>query len=354
MKDWKWVKILSICMCIIFLLAMASGCGGGTSQEQASEPETNEATVEPVNLTFATMGVGTGMYAYASSLAQLIEAALPAGSTVDVETTSPGGVGAPIIIEEGKADLCMGNSAPAKWACTDGILGHPPVTNVAAVVGGLDAPFINVMFTQAFVDKTGFTTLEEVIENKYPIRIAIKSTGSFGELACSSVLAALGVDYDTIESWGGTVTQTGSDAIVTLLKDGKADMTIDHIAAGQSATTELCMTTDMFFPQLSDEVIEKLLEEGWDENVMPAGTWRGQDKDIKTVGSGQVLLCSKDLPDEIVYAMTKAICEGKDVLASAHSAMSVFDPAVAWQESKCGAPLHPGAEQYFREMGYMK
>ena len=78
MKDWKWVKILSICMCIIFLLVMTSGCGGGTSQEQASEPETNETTVEPVNLTFATMALEGSMLS--SSLNQLIGAALPAGS----------------------------------------------------------------------------------------------------------------------------------------------------------------------------------------------------------------------------------------------------------------------------------
>ncbi|NLU10021.1 MAG: TAXI family TRAP transporter solute-binding subunit [Tepidanaerobacter acetatoxydans] len=340
-------------MCLIFVLLMASGCGG-TSQEQIDGKTSSSETSEPVNLTFATMGVGTGMYVYASSITQLIEPVLPEGSTIDVVTTSPGGVGAPIVIEEGKADLCLGNSAPAKWACTEGILGKPPVTNVASIVGGLDAPFINVMFTQSFVNKTGYTTLEEVVENKYPIRIAIKSTGSFGELACSSVLQALGIDYKTIESWGGSVTQTGSDAIVTLLRDGKADMTIDHLAAGQSATTELCMTTDMFFPQLSDELINKLVESGWDRTIMPAGTWKGQDKDIKTVGSGQVLLCSKNLPNDIVYAMTKAICEGKEILASAHNAMSVFDPTIAWQESKCGAPLHPGAEQYYKEMGYMK
>ena len=163
-----------------------------------------------------------------------------------------------------------------------------------------------------------------------------------------------GVSFADIKSWGGSVTQTGSDAIVSLLKDSKADMTIDHLAAGQSATTELCLTTSMFFPQLSAGTIKKLAEEGFDAVTIPANTWKGQVKEIQSCGSPQTILISSKVSDDAAYAMTKALCENTATLINASAALKVFDPKTAWEPLKAGAPLHPGAAKYYREMGYIK
>lgn len=327
----------------------------GTQAGESAESQGGAYTVtEPVEITFATQDVGTTAYVYASTMANLFTDAFPGGSVIDVTTTSPGGVGSPVILENNQCNVTISNGAPAKWACDTGILGNPPTESVRGLAGGLDKAILNVIFTQAFVDKTGITTVEELVAQKYPIRIAVKSSGAFGELACNKVLEVLGVSYDDVESWGGSVTQTGSDAIVSLLKDGKADMTIDHIAPGQSATSELCMTADMYFPQLSDDTLEKLTNEGFDYTVIPAGTWSGQDVEIKTVGSPQVILVSANLDDAAVYTMTKALCENTQTLVNASAALEAFDPETAWEPIKLGAPIHPGAEAYYKEMGYME
>ena len=114
------------------------------------------------------------------------------------------------------------------------------------------------MFTKEFVDKTGITTVEELIEKKYPVRIAIKKIGTLGNLAGVKLFETFGVTFDDIRSWGGSVDLLGGDAIKIYLQDGKADMTIDHVAAGQANTTELCMTKAMYFPQLSEDTLKKL------------------------------------------------------------------------------------------------
>lgn len=366
-KDMK--KFVSAALAAMMVLGMA-GCGSSgetaatqaaaTQAEAAEEGEAAEEAggayevTEPVELTFATQDVGTTAYVYASTMANLFTDAFPAGSIIDVTTTSPGGVGSPVILENGQCDITISNGAPAKWAAEDGILDNPPTETVRGVAGGLDQAILNVLFTQDFVDKTGITTVEEIVEQKYPVRVAVKSSGAFGELACNKVFEVLGASYEDIESWGGSVTQTGSDAIVSLLKDGKADLTIDHIAPGQSATSELCMTADMYFPQLADETLELLTKEGFDYTVIPAGTWTGQEEEIKTVGSPQVIICSSELDDAVVYNITKALCENTDTLVNASAALAAFDPTTAWEPIKLGAPIHPGAEAYYREMGYME
>ena len=330
-------KVFSVLLCLTMLLGAV-----GASAELAT----------PVFLTFATQEVGTAAYNYSAALQAVFEDVLPAGSSIDLATTSPGGVGAPIVLDNGQCDLIMSNAGPAKWAATTGILDNPPTTNTRALAGGLGHDFLNVLFTQEFVEKTGITTMEELVEQKYPVRFAIKANGTLGALAAEKVLATFDLTFDDIRAWGGDVTQTGGDAIKTLLQDGNADMTIDHVGAGQANTTELCMSTKMYFPQLADETLAKLAADGFDYIDIEADTWNGQTEVIKSVGSQQVVLVSANMEDDVAYALVKALCENKDTLAASMAALGHFDPATAGIPGKAGVEVHPGAARYYTEMDY--
>lgn len=337
--------LLMLCLCGTFV-----ACGEKKSEDAA----TSAVAGKKVHLTFATQEVGTGAYQYASAISNVFLKGLPEGSNIDLTTESPGGVGAPIVLENEQCDIIMCNAGPAKWAKETGILGHEPTKNVKTIGGGLGRDFVNVLFTQDFVKKTGIKTLEELIEKKYPVRLAIKKMGTMGELSARKVLEAYGVTFDDIRSWGGSVDLLGGDAIKIYIQDGKADMTIDHVASGQANTTELCMTKDMYFPQLSDNVLEKLSKDGFDYVSVDANTWNGQTNPIETVGSQQNVLVSAKMDDETAYKLTKALCEGKEELATQIASLSYFDPAKAWKPSQAGTDLHPGAERYYREKGYLK
>jgi TRAP-type uncharacterized transport system substrate-binding protein len=52
--------------------------------------------------------------------------------------------------------------------------------------------------------------------------------------------------------------------------------------------------------------------------------------------------------------ITKEVCENKKTLVDAYASLDAFDPKTAWTPGKTGAPLHPGAVRYYKEMGYMK
>lgn len=308
----------------------------------------------PVELTFAAQEVGTAAYNYAAAIQSAMLKELPEGSNIAITTTSPGGVGAPIIVNAGEqCDLVMSNAGPAKWSFEDGILGNEPTTEIAALAGGMGHDFVNVMFTQKFVDDTGISTIEELVAQKYPVKLIIKKNGTLGELSAEKVLEALGVTLDDIVSWGGTVEKTGGDAIKSGLQDDLYDMTIDHLGAGQANTTELCLTHDMYDVQLADETLAKLVEMGYDYVTVEPGTWNRQDTEIKTVGSQQVVLVPTDMDEALAYTLTKAICEHADDLGEAVAAMKYFDPATAGNITLTGVELHPGARAYFVEMGYI-
>lgn len=308
---------------------------------------------DAVSLTFAAQEVGTAAYNYATALQTVMLKGLPQGSTINITTTSPGGVGAPIIVNGGaQCDIVMSNSAPAKWSMEDGILGNEPTADIACLAGGLGHDFVNVMFTKKFVDSTGISTIEELVEQKYPVKIVIKKNGTLGELSAEKVFEALGVTLDDVTAWGGTVEKTGGDAIKSGLQDDLYDMTIDHIGAGQSNTTELCLTHDMVDVQLADSTLDKLVEMGYDYITVEPNTWNGQTEEIKTVGSQQCILVSADMDEAVAYALTKAVCENAAELGDSVASMSYFDPKTAGSKALTGVALHPGAKAYYEEMGY--
>ena len=61
-----------------------------------------------------------------------------------------------------------------------------------------------------------------------------------------------------------------------------------------------------------------------------------------------------DVDAELVYLVKKTIGDNKAALVAAHKGLAKFDPASAWRPELVGLPLHPGAEKYYREKGWMK
>lgn len=308
---------------------------------------------EPVHLTFAAQEVGTGAYSVSAAIQGALLKGLPKDSTIDLTTNSPGGVGAPVLIQRGRADLIVANAGPSLWSYArkkaDYQFGDCP--DVRSIAGGLGHAFANVMFTKKFVEKSGCTTLEEVIEKKVPIRLITKKNGSLGELTAERIIEACGIsiaDFMAFATWE----KSGTDAIKSGIQDDLYDATIDHIDAGQATTTEICLTHDMHFVQLSDATLANLEKMGYAPLVMKAGTWNKQDKDINTMGSQQNVIVPASMNEDVAYALTKAICENHEDFAKAVASLAWFDPKTAGSHGLNGAPLHPGAIKYYKEMGY--
>lgn len=355
-------KLIALLLSVAVVLSFAA-CGAkteppATTAAPAAAADSSETAgsasglTSPVNLTLAAQEVGTGAYSVAAAIQSVMMKGLPAGSSIDLTTNSPGGVGAPVLIQNEECDLIVANAGPSQWSYTKTPDEYQfgGCTDVRALGGGLGHTFTNVMFTKKFVDATGYTTLEEVIADKYPIRLITKKNGSLGELTAERVIEACGITVEEFLSFASWE-KTGTDAIKSGLQDDLYDMTIDHIDAGQATTTEICLTHDMHFVQLSDETLSNMEAMGYAPIVMPAGTWNGQSQDINSVGSQQNLLVPASMDDDVAYALIKAVCEGREEMAKAVSSLGYFDPETAGTASMCGAPLHPGAVRYYQEAG---
>ena len=83
--------------------------------------------------------------------------------------------------------------------------------------------------------------------------------------------------------------------------------------------------------------------------VVPAGAYKGILEDVTVPAVGAVLICGKDLDEELVYQMTKVLYENKDEMTHAKKEFISAETGV----EGIPVPFHPGAERYFKEKGLL-
>lgn len=305
----------------------------------------------PTDLSFASLDQGSAWYNYAVSMGQLIEPELSDNSVVEVLTYA-GSIGNPELVATGEADLATSFSAVTSWAA-NGQEGTPyegeAMDNLRVLVGGLDQYYFGPIAAGS-----GLESLRDAVENEQPLHLVSQPRGSLGDAGTNLVLRAYGASVDDVTAWGGTFEPTSTDVATNAIRDGNADLWVQAITAGHPNVTELAETAEIEILPIDDQAIAELEPLGLQAAILPAGSFRGQDEDVQLIGFTTTIIASADLPDDVAYAVTKAIVEGAEELQSANASMSEFDPAAAWtEEATGGVELHPGAQRYFEEAGLM-
>ena len=87
----------------------------------------------------------------------------------------------------------------------------------------------------------------------------------------------------------------------------------------------------------------------WTKQVIKAGTYPGQDKDVTTIAQPNFLAVNANVDEEHVYLLTKSIYENLGFLQAIHKATKAMNTDAAM--SGLPVPLHPGAARYYKEIG---
>jgi TRAP transporter TAXI family solute receptor len=86
--------------------------------------------------------------------------------------------------------------------------------------------------------------------------------------------------------------------------------------------------------------------------VVPGGMYEGTDADTETFGVGATFVASADVPEDVVYEVVRAVFENFDQFRRLHPAFAHLKKEEMARDG-LSAPLHPGAERYFREAGLL-
>jgi TRAP-type uncharacterized transport system substrate-binding protein len=343
-------KILKMSCALAGLWILLCGCGGSASTGTAGVPGE-----PPVNLVYSTHSVGTSNYNAASLFANLWLKYLPAGSAIDVQPTSPGGMGAPYLFANGLADIAFINSAPARMAWDDGTLGKPPTQEHRGIAGTIFGNTAVIFLTQNFLNTHKVSSVEDALRRKLPIRIGCGSPGSMDEKVVSLLCEYMKITYDDIKRWGGDVIFGNGSDLSSMVKDNMIDGICDLTSAQSSTMVEISMTAKVVFQQLEPETVAWFGTKGFAIVDLPAGSFTGQPDLIRNPGAPDCVFVTKDMPDYLAYALAKGLAEEQADILMQFSSFELYDPYKSClPEALGGVPLHPGAEKFYRENGYLQ
>jgi uncharacterized protein len=86
--------------------------------------------------------------------------------------------------------------------------------------------------------------------------------------------------------------------------------------------------------------------------VIPGGMYANNPNPTETYGVLATMVTSSKVPDDVVYAMVKAVFENFDEFKKLHPAFANLDPKHMVTDG-LSAPLHPGAVKYYKEKSWM-
>lgn len=295
-------------------------------------------------LTFAAGPAGGAWYGLAGSVAEQIKSAFP-GLLVTV--IPGGGVGNVTLVETGKANMALtvAHLYTSARKGTDPYAGER-ATHIRALaeVGTSDMGLFLVRST------IPINSIQELKDKKYPLKLTTTSKASTPALAAERLLKEYGISFSDLQAWGGSVTFTSYADASTLISDGHADAIIAPVVP---AVVELTTKVPMKWLAPEEKVVERMAEEyGYAKNFIPKGKYGWATKDGWTIGEPNIIVVRDDVPDQVAYATVKAICENPGIVRDLGTHHALFDPPNAWKN--VGGPLHPGAERYYKEKGYMK
>ncbi len=128
--------------------------------------------------------------------------------------------------------------------------------------------------------------------------------------------------------------------------------TVGHPSGSIQEATTAC---DAVLVEVSGPEIDALVADNpyYRTATIPGGMYRGNDADTQTFGVGATFVTSASVPDDVVYEVVKAVFENMDQFKGLHPAFANLDPKQMANDG-LSAPLHPGAERYFREAGLIE
>ncbi len=139
------------------------------------------------------------------------------------------------------------------------------------------------------------------------------------------------------------------------LCDNKIDAYFYVVGHPAGLIKETTTTCDAKIADIHGPAVDKLVKDHayYRYASVPAGMYKGNPKAAKTMGVGATFVTSSKVSDEVIYQVVKSVFENFDDFKKLHPAFKNLKKT-EMVSAALSAPLHPGAEKYYKEVGLIK
>lgn len=213
-------------------------------------------------------------------------------------------------------------------------------------------------FGFAVTEESGITSLADIKSRRYPLRLSLRGQMDHTvHLYVDAVLNACGFSRDDILKWGGRISYDPylpyRDERLAKVKNKEVDAIFDEAVI---QFVPKAVRFGMRFLPLDEPVLQEMERLGFRRSTMTREGFPDLSIDVPTLDySGWPVYSHADVSEDFVYTFCKALDARK--------------ATIAWQEQRplpleqmcrdtpdgpLDVPLHPGAERYWREAGYLR
>ena len=166
-------------------------------------------------------------------------------------------------------------------------------------------------------------------------------------IECSkAILRAYGIDPENDITPYYLSVEEGFNKLI----DGEIDATFWAAAYPTAGMINASSTSDVVLVDIDPEILAQVCEENpfYRPGIVPAGTYKGTDKDTNVIIMDTELFASADAPEEAIYQFVKTALEHKEDYVTAHVSCQEITPENA---ARVNIDVHPGALRYYEEVG---
>ena len=257
----------------------------------------------PITVEWSRGAVGGGWYTMAAGISEIVKVQVP---EITIKVVPGGGVINPARVGEAKTLMAWGLPP----IVINALKGIEPYDKMYPDIRSIGGTFSDNHVHWVAAKDTGAKSIQELIDKKAPIRIAVSPVGSVDEFSLRKILEIYGVTYKDMRSWGGKVFFAGYSNASSLLKDRHVDFAASIIAPPAAYLLDAKMGRPLRLLTFSEEVLDRLENEyGYSRGAISKDVYPDMvDQDLMSPVMGTVAICHKSIPEDVVYAITKALC----------------------------------------------
>jgi TRAP transporter TAXI family solute receptor len=327
------MKKLSIVLIIIFTFAFFN-CSGNKSSDTSAKTD-QAAYQKPQFLSIGTAASGGAYYPIGIAMAEILSNDL--GIKTSAQVTG-GAVENNGLIEDKTLDIAITQGTMAYAAVNATAPYTEKHINVSALFTGLSKGIFHVVTLEG----TGIKTMND-LRGK---RVVMGPAGGGAINMATDIWTEFGFKIDDVKA-----TYISYSDGIAALTDGKCDAVVVQSAAPASAITELFVTRKDAVIIPVDETMGKQITSKYpyySYYLIPANVYN-TPSDIPVIHLSNMVVCRTDLPDGLVYDITKALMNGIDKIKQSNPAAK--DLSLDAATTGVPIPLHSGAVKYFKENG---
>lgn len=340
MKSNKFLFLMVFSMLLLVLAACSSDDDTsttkdtGTDKEEATETETAEEEKPSFDVDFLSVltgGTQGTYYPLGGTFADLITTETGVKTTAEVSQASAANMTA---LQNGEGEIAFVQTDIAYYA-TEGLLMFEGQT--IDTVSALGALYPETVQLVTLAD-SGIKSFEDLKGKK----VSVGAPGSGTYANAEQLLEIHGLTMKDIQAQNLDFGES-TDGI----QSGQIDAAFITAGYPTGAVEALNATNGVYIvPVTADKAAELIAKYPYYAvDAIPSGTY-GLTEETPAVSVGAMLAVKKDLPEDLVYAITKAIYDNTDKISHAKGAFIKAETGLMG----IGIEVHPGAQKYFDEV----